>query len=804
MNLDEKNQDTINIRSYLTSLLDIWWVFPISIGLALALAYYKNSKSAFEFKAESTILIRKDIKSNSGSADEIMTGFGLFDAQKKVENEIAILTSYSLAEKTIKSNRNFVRYYKKTKLRKDNVYNNSPFFVVIDSLKPQLTGNYEVKINGDDVQVSRKESSGAYYDFLSYEQLKNCDPELKLSFTAKFDEWIENEHLRIKFVKNPKVGLSAFQNGDSYSYSLFTVDALSRRLKGSIKAESINKNADVILVSLHNDNAQEAVDLLNSLTSQYFFDNLNEKNQIAVRTIDFIDSQLSSLADSLSSTEHRLESFRKDNKVVNVEIQSKSVVENAVRFETALAMAKLKMKYFEYLKRYINDAADYSDVLVPSIMDVNDLILNGLIRDLLEVNSRKNQILSNSTPSNPLLIPINKQIDDLKKAILQSVNSLIASTNIEIQDVQMQVAKNNAELNKIPETERKLIGIQRNFTINNEIYTFLLQKRAESAIAQASNVPDGKLVDEARANLAAQTKPNKQPVYVLFLIIGLLLPIVFVVVKKLLFDFIEEKQDILHVVDIPIVGSVPHSDLKSSFIIRDFPNSFHAESFRSIRTSLQFMLDSQKSNVLLITSSVPKEGKTFLSVNVALALAAFDKKTIIVGLDLRSPGLSYDFYPDNRVGVSTYLTGQTSIENTIQKTETVFLDVITAGPIPPNPSELLGGKRMKDLIAYLKTNYEYVIIDTPPINLTTDALQIISDVDAVLYVVRYGYTQQRFLESLKNLHHQKQLPNPGIIFNDINLSRYQGYGYGYGYGKRNSKDKRVNKYISAIKGLFGK
>lgn len=420
------------------------------------------------------------------------------------------------------------------------------------------------------------------------------------------------------------------------------------------------------------------------------------------------------------------------------------------------------------------------------------------------INSKKNQILSNSTSSNPLLLPINKQIENLKKAILQSVNSLIASTNIEIVDIKSQVARNNVELNKIPETERKLIGIQRDFTINNEMYTFLLQKRAESSIAQASNVPDGKLVDEARANLIVQTKPNKQPVYILFLIIGILVPIVFVVIKKILFDFIEEKQDILKVVDIPIIGSIPHSDLKTNFIIRDYPNSFYAESFRSIRTNLQFMLDNKKSNVLLITSSVPKEGKTFLSVNIALVIAASNKKTILVGLDMRSPGLSYDFYPDNNVGMSTFLTGQSSIENTIQKTEDPYMDIITAGPIPPNPSELIGNKRMKDLLEFLRSHYDFIVIDTPPINLTTDALQVIMEVDAVLFVVRYGYTQQRFLENLKTLHLQKQIKNSSIIFNDVNLSRYKGYGYGYGYGNKNKKTKHINKYVNALKGLIKK
>lgn len=807
INNNKNQEDTVDFRTYFQNILSIWYIFPISISLMLLIGYLYNARTPQLYKATSTLLIRKDIKTQNGSADEVINGFGLFDAQKKIENEIGILTSYSIAESTILNKKNYIRYYKLKKFRRDNIYTQSPFFVVIDSTHQQLTGCYKAIINSDNsISIEREKGPGMYYDYFNNKVISSTNSDHKVSIKTSFDNWTKNEDLNIKLIRNSNFGSISNLDNEIYYFELWDLASLSNYLKKAIVAESVNRQADIIGISLTHDNPIEATDILNSLVSQYFSDNLNEKNKTASMAIEFIDGQLEILSDSLFSTEHKLEVFRRENKVINVEIQSTGLFQSINNYESLKAMAFLKLKYFDYLKNYINTSSNYSDILVPSNIEINDPLLNKLISDLMIANAEKNKIQSNSTNKNPLLKNINKQIEDIKKGINESVNSLINTTNIEIKDIEQHLSINDKQLLKIPETERSLIGIQRSFAINNEIYTFLLQKRAESSIAQASTIPDGKLIDPARISSTKQIQPNKNPVLLFFFFIGLILPIIYIIIKKKIFNYIENKKDIEKMSQIPLIGTIPHSDYNTNYVILEYPQSFISESIRTIRTNLKFMSSEENSNVILITSSIPKEGKTFTCVNIASSFALSNKKTIILGLDLRNPGLFKEFKIDDKVGISTYLTNQSDFESTLIHTEIPNLDLMIAGPIPPNPSELIGSDKMKSLIQLLKEKYSYIIIDTPPIIYASDAIQLFSEVNIILYIVRQNYTRNILLENINSLYIQRKVKNIGFIFNDVKKSRNgYGYGYNYSYEYNNSKSninglkKLLNKLLKIIK-----
>jgi len=800
---EENQQEQINWRVYLRSILEIWYAFVISFIIFVLLGYLYTKSTPLQYEASSTLLIEKDKK--GVSADDIMSGFGLFNAQQNIENEIAVLSSYSIAERAIISTNNYVKYYKKGQFRKENIYKQSPFCIIIDSMTPQYTGLYKLTyINENRVRIKRESGRCILYDYLNHEILSEYESGVDIDMETNLDEWTGAKNFRIKVKKNEILYEPTLGINDEYYFSINDLNSLTEQLMESVKAEAIHKQADVISIKLRSDNAEEAVDLLNAVTSQYFLDNLGVKNKMALLTIEFIDDQLGIISDSLKSTEYQLESFRKENKIVNVEEQSSSVVKSMEYYETQLALAELKKKYFEYLVEYINTERDYSDILVPSVMDVNDPMLTKLIGDLMTINSQKIKLQSTSTADNPLLQTLNQQIEEIKRAITESVNSLSSSSEIEITELRKQIMSFEAEMNKIPEKERLLIGIERSFTINNEIYTYLLQKRAEASIAQASNMPDGRLIDQARLSMTEQTKPKTSIILLISGLLGLAIPFIYILIKRSLFDYIEERKDLESFLDVSVLGTIPHSDLKSNFIIRDHPKSFIAESFRAVRTSLKFMLESDKSNVILVSSSVPGEGKTFNSVNLAQVIAATNKKTLIIGLDLRNPGLSHNFYPDNTCGISTYLTGQSTLEQSIQHTEDANLDIFTSGPVPPNPSELVGSQKMKDLIQVLRKEYDFILIDTPPINLTTDALQILTEVDAFVFVVRYKYTRKVFLEHYKSLDIKKKLVNCGIVINDLKMAKFRGYGYtygyGYGYGIADEQKTFWSKYMKKLNG----
>jgi capsular exopolysaccharide synthesis family protein len=359
---------------------------------------------------------------------------------------------------------------------------------------------------------------------------------------------------------------------------------------------------------------------------------------------------------------------------------------------------------------------------------------------------------------------------------------------------------------KIPETERSLIGIQRSFKINNDIYTFLLQKRAESAIAKASNMPDSQIIDDARAMNTNPISPKKTSLYLISLIIGLIFPIVVIIIRKNIYDYVESKSDVSSISDIPIISSIPHSDHEVTSVVNDFPKSDISEAFRGLRTKLKFILNNTNNNTLLITSSIPAEGKTFLAVNIAIGYAITNKKTIILGVDLRKPRLTKVFDSDSPFGVSTYLSGQSTIAESIMKTHIDNLDYFPAGPIPPNPSELIGNEKMGALIEQLKTNYEYIIIDSPPINIVSDAIQLFPLVDTILYVVRLNYTRKRFLDDVNLLFTTKKVKNIGLVINDDLMNDRYGYRYKYGYKykynyyyEENKTKKNKNKLLSLFK-----
>ncbi|HOZ30242.1 MAG TPA: GNVR domain-containing protein [Bacteroidales bacterium] len=578
---EENQQDQINWQLYVRSILEIWYVFVISFIISVLIGYLYTKSTPLQYEASSTLLIEKDKKGMS--ADDIMSGFGLFNAQQNIENEIAVLSSYSIAERAIISTNNYVKYFKKEQFRRENIYKKSPFVITIDSLSPQYTGMYKLTyIDKNRVKIKRESGDGVLYDYLNHKIISEFETGVDLELETELDQWTEVKNFRIKVSKNPGLYESDFPITDEYYFSLNDLNKLTEKLMESLKAEAIHKQADVISITLRSDNAEEAVDLLNAITSQYFLDNLGVKNKMALLTIEFIDDQLGIISDSLRSTEFQLESFRKDNKIVNVEEQSSSVVKSLEFYETQLAMAQLRKKYFEYLVKYINTERDYSDILVPSVMDVNDPMLTKLIGDLMTINSQKIKLQSTSTADNPLLQTLNQQIAEIKRAITESVNSLSASSDIEISELSKQIMGFEAEMNKIPEKERLLIGIERSFTINNEIYTYLLQKRAESSIAQASNMPDGRLIDPARLSMAEQTKPRTSLILLISGLLGLVLPFIYILIKRSLFDYVEERNDLESFLDVSVLGTIPHSDLKSNFIIRDHPKSFVAESFRSV------------------------------------------------------------------------------------------------------------------------------------------------------------------------------------------------------------------------------
>jgi capsular exopolysaccharide synthesis family protein len=440
----------------------------------------------------------------------------------------------------------------------------------------------------------------------------------------------------------------------------------------------------------------------------------------------------------------------------------------------------MQRKYYDEIKDYFEKNRDMSDLIAPSSMDIQDPLLNQLINELITLNSQRSNLLNQGNTKNLFLNNIEIQIANLKKTILESINNNAATTNIAIQDIENRTARIANEMSRLPTTERQLFGIERKFKLNDAIYTFLLQKRSEAQIARASNSPDYEVIDPARHITTSTIYPKKTLNYLLGIFGGLAVPFIIIVLGDFLNMKISSKKEVESLTQIPIIGHVFHNDSKIKIVVNESTNSPISESFRSIRTNLQFYAKGNEKQVLLITSSYSGEGKSFVAQNLASVFALFGKKTLLIGFDLRRPKLYQDFSLSNNIGMSTALINKSSVAEIIQATSLKNLDFISAGPIPPNPLELIASEKTEVVFNELKKIYDYIIIDSPPVGVVSDAYLLMKYSDVNLFVLRQGYTnKEAFSTNIKQIL-QKAVPHVSIIINDVN-ARGMSYDYGYEY-----------------------
>jgi capsular exopolysaccharide synthesis family protein len=408
-------------------------------------------------------------------------------------------------------------------------------------------------------------------------------------------------------------------------------------------------------------------------------------------------------------------------------------------------------------------------------------LLVQLIQTYQQLQSKRNSLSYGIKPDAPALKVIDKQIADTRAALLENIKSIQNNIRAANQTILSKIASLEASISRVPETERDLLAIKRKFDINQNIYLYLLQKKAETSIAKATVVSDNRVLDEAML-LDEPVAPNTKLVFGIALALSIILPVIFIVFQKLFKTTVSSRDEVASLTAIPITGVVGHLHKPDNKAVLHKPKSAIAEAFRSIRTNLQFFVNGNEKKVILITSSVSGEGKSFVSINLATVFALQNNRVILVGLDLRKPKLYEDFGLDNQTGVSSYLIRNKSLDQIIHKTEIENLDIIPSGPIPPNPAELISKPEMKTFFDELKLRYDIIIIDTPPLGIVSDALQLMAYSNINLYIVRENFSKLEFIRSLEEMRVEGKIKNMSIIINDADFSKQYGYGYGHNYG----------------------
>ena len=775
---------TIDIKAIILKYTQYWYYFLVSILFFGFIAFLNNRYTVPEYRVYTSLEIRDDNNTQMG-AENLIEGLEIFSGKNNLNNEIVILSSYAINERIVEELGLGLSYFQHGFFQTNELFENSPFIVTIDSLHNQLTGvDFKINIiNEQEFQLSITTKDQFPYNLVSEKFDKTLVANIDINKTYSFDKAITTNYFSFTVKKSLFFNLENLkQNDKSHSFKLHQTDNLCYKLRKNILISPINKEASILKINISGKTPKKNIAILNKLTEIYIRSGLDEKNVMANNTIGYITEELKLIDDTLALVNNQISDFRKKNpNLIALFNEDYGTYFQKQKLDNTVADQSVNIQYYKSLLSYLKDDNNANSIVSPTSMGISNPELNNLINQLLQLYAKKGELQLTTTEKNPIYIAILSQIDHTKKTVIENVRNLIASASIYEKDLKSRINKFNLSINQIPDLEKNYLLLKRKFDYNVKTALYLKEKNHEASLAKAGTESDHQVVDEARLDSETPIKPRKKLAYFIAIIFGMILPITFISLRDFFSDTIQSKVDLLNSTKIPILGLVGHSDNAKSLVVSTSSKSIIAESFRSLRTNIQYLAADKSRKIIAITSSIGGEGKTFTAINLAAIFALSGHKTILIGGDLRKPKLHEDFKVDATKGLSSFLINKSDLSEVIKKTEISALDVIASGPTPPNPSELLDSAKMKDLIQKLNKIYDYVIIDTPPIGLVTDGVILMQYSDINLYVVRHGYSKTKALGIINNLYDQQQIKDVHIIINDFKQSS-AGYGYGYGYG----------------------
>lgn len=761
--------ETVDVSKILNKFLANKLFIIACAAVGIGCAWLFNVYSVPTYLVTASIIAKGE---KEGVITEILKGkedntdiSSLFSSRERnIADEIAVIRSKPLLEKVLQRPEFRIRYYEKGKFIDFELYKASPFVVV-------------------PVACEREPEDPVYLVYHQTSGFRLGDE--KTVATARVYAWGDTVKLSDKcsciISQRPGIEQPAVANSpDVYYFQMYSLADVVQAYANSLQIPE-PKNTYVIKLNINSTQPERDKDFLNLLMAEYINEKIDRKTQAALKTIEFIDAQLGDITKSLLKVEDRLESFKRSNKLASGYMNTNTFFDKAAELEREKTKLLLMENYIDYIDKYMKESDEYDKILTPSSANVEDKVLNELVSELVQLQLEKNTYLRNAKEKNPFLTELNNRIANVKKSLQEAVVSVRATNTLALRNIEAQIKAAEASAGALPQKEREFVGINRLYTVNENVYVMLLQKRLEADLMRAAATVDSRVVEEA--TLDYQIGPKKVRNYGIGLSMGLLIPFGFIFLTEFFRGTIENVDELARISQIPLLGSVTHIKNKDnkSTIILDKPKSSLAESFRALRSNLNFVLGNNKEGgkVILVTSSIAGEGKSFCSVNIALVLALSGKKVICIMADMRKPKLSPDLVTENintGQGLSTYLSQLAELDQVITPSVIQMLDLITAGPIPPNPSELLLSKQMELLIAELRKRYDYIIIDTPPIGLISDPMNLIQYSDANLYVVRYKYTPAEKIKYINKIYAEGQINKLSFIFNDVR-SKVKGYGY---------------------------
>ena len=770
--LNETSEQDFQLRAIVDQYASHWKWFVLGAIISLSVAYLYLRYTVPQYRASTTILMKDEKKGGMSSELAAFADMGIGGGKSNIDNEIEILKSRTLIENTVRKMNLNIAFLAEGKILSTNLYKGAPILVNFIDQKSDFY------LKSRSYQFSPISAKTFTLEDLSGEGII-----LQPKEVYSYGQPIATKYSTLIINKSFKNSIAYTENSQPIKIIISPLENIAGSFRARLVVAPLSKTSSIVELSLVDPVLEKAEDFLDNLVQNYNADAAADKNFISENTSRFIANRLALITDELDGVEKSVENFKNSNQLTDIETEAKLFIESSSEYDKLGVEADIQLNIISSMLDFIKKSKK-SDLLPTNIVsgEATELIgsYNQLVLD-------RNRILKSATEANPTVIKIDDQLSSLKSNVASSLSRMKSNLDIQKRNLNSQEGLFNSKIGKIPVQERQFRVIARQQKVKEELYLYLLQKREETAILLAATEPNARVVDAAKGS-KAPVSPKKSIIYLGALLLGLLVPFGIIYLMDLLDTKIKSRLDLEGKTLIPFIGDVPTSDTPSE-LIKSESRTSSAEALRIIRTNLEFMVskvpDGQAKTIFL-TSTFPKEGKTFVSANLAATFALSGKKVLLIGMDIRNPRLDeYLSLPD--CGVTNYLSSKNLIlEDLIVKYDG-FEDfhVLPAGVIPPNPAELLMNKKVDTLFETLKNQYDYIIVDTAPVSLVTDTLLIAKHADCFIYVARANFLEKRMLNIPNTLYKEQKLPNMCLLLNDTDSTK--GYGYGYGYGVKVEK-----------------
>jgi capsular exopolysaccharide synthesis family protein len=765
------NNDDIILSDYVRLVFrNIHWIVLFG-SIAFCLAYLQLRYEDEYYEAKGSIKI--DTENNNLLKDvAILKDFG--SPKDKILTETYIIKSKLLILKAVEQLPIGVSYFSSGRVVNKEIYTSSP--IIVTPVNPDsvwFDKSYSLSIESDnDFTIMWEDELGR-----------------AKSVKARFGDTIEFDKNKVCVSFDHYNFLVFKQNTRTFNFVFNSKNSLYERVSSNLFVEQVDKGVSVINIVYQDVVPEFARDLVNQLSKVYTEYDIMYKSQTATQTIEFMNRLINDLNKTVQTSELNMADFKQGNNLLDIELANEKGLSDLTDMQVNQRMLQLQLLAIENVEKQISENKNTTSLPI-NVDSKVDPVLIELLSDLNKLNAEKIVRSEKLTPSSSGMIELNKQISEVIQSVKQNIRFTRQKINTQIDYYQKQINTIIAGMHKLPTVEKQYITLKRDLEVNQKVYGFLLQTKLEASISRASIVSSARIIDEAETPRIS-VHPNRKLTFLVYVTLGLTGGIVLIIALRVLNNKIHSIEEIEAICNLPVLGTVlayPQklADEESRLLAVKEHRTVFGESLRAVRTNLQFLLPNKKSKIITISSTISGEGKTFTTINLAGSLTMLDKRVVLIGCDLRKPQLANTFRVNTQHGLSSYLIGKSTIEEIIGRTDIENLSVILTGSIPPNPSELLNTEKMSTLLASLQEMYDYILLDTPPVGLVSDAIVLMKQSDIVLYVVKAGYSQKEFLQLPSKIKNEHNLKSVYLLLNSYKADKKRksgSYGY-YGYGGR--------------------